>query len=218
MNPLFLQSPHRRWNALRHSWVLVSPHRTQRPWQGQVEQKVSASPITYDPTCYLCPGNVRASGKVTPEYRDTFVFENDYAALKPEIEDAEINVESAGLLHAQTERGICRVLCFNPRHDLTLATMELESIRRVIDVWALQETELSNLPEARSFRFGEGLTAEKMCECTWVKPEIVVQIDYTEWTEANHLRHSFFKGNRGRQACTRCGEGTWIKFPQQNPV
>jgi len=139
----FEESPHRRWNPLRREWVLVSPHRTQRPWKGQLEKASGAPPVGYDPACYLCPGNVRAGGRLTPAYTGTYVFENDYAALKSEVTAAAMDVDDAGLLRAAAERGICRVLCFDPRHDLTLATMSTNAIQRVVKEWVSQETELA---------------------------------------------------------------------------
>src|SRR4028119_468889 len=107
---MLTEQPHRRFNPLTREWVLVSPHRTQRPWQGQLEKTATPTPITYDPSCYLCPGNARAGGVRNPDYEGTFVFDNDFAALKPEVAKLEHNAES--LLIAESESGVCRVVCF----------------------------------------------------------------------------------------------------------
>jgi UDPglucose--hexose-1-phosphate uridylyltransferase len=133
-------SPHRRFNALTREWVLVSPHRTNRPWQGQVETTASPHSLRYDPACYLCPGNERAGGIRNLRYDSTFVFDNDFAALKPDV--TLERTERAGLLIAESEPGICRVLCFSPRHDLTIANMELADLRKVVDAWVAQFQEL----------------------------------------------------------------------------
>src|ERR1700750_1619197 len=107
--------PHRRYTPLTREWVLVSPHRTQRPWQGQVEEIPAEKQPTYDPECYLCPGNARVGGKQNPRYENLFVFENDFAALRPQTPAGGLN--SSGLLVAEAEKGVCRVVCFSPRHD-----------------------------------------------------------------------------------------------------
>jgi UDPglucose--hexose-1-phosphate uridylyltransferase len=136
--------PHRRFNPLTHEWVLVSPHRTARPWQGQIEESVIVSQSQYDPQCYLCPGNARVGGVRNPAYTSTFVFDNDFAALKPDTPPGRF--EQDGLLIAEAEPGLCRVVCFSPRHYLTVANMELPDLRRVVDVWAEQFLELGALP------------------------------------------------------------------------
>ena len=138
------REPHRRLNPLTREWVLVSPHRTARPWQGQVEESASAGSPQYDPECYLCPGNARAGGVRNPAYTSTFVFDNDFAALKPDTQPGRF--EQDGLLIAEAEPGVCRVVCFSPRHDLTVANMELNDLRRVVDVWAEQFLELGARP------------------------------------------------------------------------
>jgi UDPglucose--hexose-1-phosphate uridylyltransferase len=132
--------PHRRYNPLRDEWVLVSPHRMERPWHGQVERGPREQLPVYDPDCYLCPGNERAGGVRNPDYQDTYVFENDFAALLPDT--PYICGDGQRLLHCQSVRGACRVLCFTPRHDLTLAQMPLDSVRRVVDLWADQTADL----------------------------------------------------------------------------
>jgi len=139
MMNLFSQ-PHRRYNPLTDEWLLVSPQRTQRPWLGQVERLPPETRPTYDPHCYLCPGNERAGGRRNPPYNSTFVFDNDFAALQPETPLAELNQH--GLIRAASERGFCRVICFSPRHDWTLPDMPLADIRRVVDVWVEQTLDL----------------------------------------------------------------------------
>lgn len=131
--------PHRRYNALLDEWVLVSAGRTQRPWQGRRERPAASAALEYDPTCYLCPGNRRANGAVNPDYASTFVFTNDFAALRPDVEPGVVHDR---LLRAEVEPGTCRVLCFARRHDLTLAAMSQPDVRRVVDVWADQTAEL----------------------------------------------------------------------------
>lgn len=134
------EHPHRRFNPLIDRWVQVSPHRMKRPWQGQVEKAPPDSRPAYDPNCYLCPGNGRASGETNPNYTDTYVFPNDFAALLSEVPSAGEPVHP--LLQSRAVQGICRVMCFSPRHDLTLPEMSLPEIRGVVDIWAAQAAEL----------------------------------------------------------------------------
>ena len=139
------EDPHRRLNTLTNEWVLVSPHRSTRPWQGEVAPLPTTKEPTYDPNCYLCPGNTRAGGIQNPAYSSTFVFENDFAALKPLAPPGRLDVDGMGLLVDESEPGICRVICFTPRHDLTLATMPLDQIELVVHTWAGQFRELGGL-------------------------------------------------------------------------
>jgi len=120
---------HRRLNALTGEWVLVSPHRAQRPWQGQVDDPEADSGPSYDPECYLCPGNDRAGGKRNPGYSGPFAFDNDFSALSAV---SEIEPPGSHLLLAEPESGTCRVACFSERHDLRLATMDLAGVARAL--------------------------------------------------------------------------------------
>jgi len=136
--------PHRRWNPLTEEWILVSPHRALRPWKGGVEKVQEEKRPTHDPSCYLCPRNERAGGIVNPDYEGTFVFDNDFAALLPDDVDEPEQAFCSGLVRERAERGQCRVICFSPRHNLTLAEMTAKDIRRVIDVWVGQYQELGS--------------------------------------------------------------------------
>jgi len=150
---LFEDVSHRRLNPLTGEWVLVSPHRTQRPWQGQTERPARPAAVAYDPGCYLCPGNRRAHGDVNPDYPHTFVFTNDFAALRPDAGgDA---VDQGGLIVAQPESGVCRVICFSPRHDLTLARMAVEDIERVVWEWTEQYRALGGIETVSSVQIFE---------------------------------------------------------------
>ena len=129
----FSEHPHRRYNPLTGEWLQVSPHRAKRPWQGQEEETPEERKPEYDPDCYLCPGNSRAGGAQNPDYSSTYVFTNDFAALKPDTPTADYNRND--LMIARGEQGTCRVICFSPRHDLTLPEMEVKAIENVVDLW-----------------------------------------------------------------------------------
>ena len=133
-------SPHRRFNPLTGEWVLVSPHRAKRPWQGQVEKTPLENLPQYDPTCYLCPRNERAGGITNPDYESTFAFDNDFAALLPD--EVPEHASAHPLLASVSERGLCRVVCFSPRHDLTLPELDRVAVENVIATWTDQSVEL----------------------------------------------------------------------------
>jgi len=138
------EHPHRRYNPLTREWVLVSPHRTKRPWQGQVEKLPPDTRPAYDPRCYLCPTNERAGGHHNPAYTKTFAFQNDFAALLPDTPAG--TAQPHPLLRAEAVAGICRVICFSPRHDLTVAEMEPADLRGVVDTWVEHSAELNATP------------------------------------------------------------------------
>ena len=150
---LLQEVPHRRFNPLTREWVLVSPHRTKRPWLGRVEKAAATNLPAYDPSCYLCPGNERADGAINPKYSSTFVFDNDFAALLPDAPSFE--EDEGGLLVARSEQGICRVVCFSPRHDLTIPRMSLGGICEVIRVWTEEFRRLGQIDWVRHVQIFE---------------------------------------------------------------
>jgi UDPglucose--hexose-1-phosphate uridylyltransferase len=133
---------HKRYNSLTGEWVLVSPHRSKRPWQGQEEEHVEDTRPKYDESCYLCAGNVRVNGEVNPEYYDVFVFTNDFAALQQDSKSFNID---EGLIKAEAEQGICKVVCFSPDHSKSLAQMNVKDIQKVVHVWQDEFKTLSKL-------------------------------------------------------------------------
>jgi UDPglucose--hexose-1-phosphate uridylyltransferase len=157
----FREHSHRRYNALTGEWVQVSPHRSKRPWQGQVEKISSGSLPSYDKECYLCPSNVRANGEVNPSYTSTYAFSNDFAALVPDVPAGEIAEEE--LLLAKSEKGLCRVICFSPRHDLTIAEMSSSAIRNVVDLWVTEYASLSKQKEINHIQIFENKGAVMGC-------------------------------------------------------
>ncbi len=138
--------PHRRYNPLRREWLLVSPQRTQRPWQGQTTKPAAGAGLAYDPDCYLCPGNSRAGGVVNPDYSGIFAFDNDYPALLP-ADGTPSTMHSEGLLIAEAEVGRCRVVCFDPNHSLTLSQMTPAAIELVVKAWKQETEDLGGLAE-----------------------------------------------------------------------
>lgn len=134
---------HKRYNILTGEWVLVSPHRAKRPWQGQNESVSNEVRPSHDKSCYLCAGNTRINGKINPNYKDVFVFTNDFAALQNDSPTFEV---SDGLLRAQSESGICKVICFSPDHSKSLADMDVKDIQKVVFAWQKEYSELAKNP------------------------------------------------------------------------
>jgi UDPglucose--hexose-1-phosphate uridylyltransferase len=206
------ERPHRRFNPLTGEWVLVSPHRTQRPWQGQHEDRVVSSRPRFDESCYLCPGNERAGGQKNPRYESTFVFTNDFPALLPDTPDLPTGDDK--LFLSRSERGICRVICFSPRHDLSVPYMDLGDIAGVVKTWRDEFVTLKANPSIRHVQIFENKGAVMGCSnphphCQiWASSELptIVETEQTEqmrYLAANgtpmlldYVEHELEKGER----------------------
>jgi UDPglucose--hexose-1-phosphate uridylyltransferase len=151
---------HKRFNILTGEWVLVSPHRAKRPWQGQNEAVNNEKRPSHDESCYLCAGNTRINGEINPEYKDVFVFTNDFAALQNDSPTFNVN---EGLLKAQSETGICKVICFSPDHSKSLADMSASEIQKVVFAWQREFTELSENPKINYVQIFENKGAVMGC-------------------------------------------------------
>ncbi len=197
---MIYEHPHRRFNPLTREWLLVSPHRTKRPWQGQVEKVAEGNLTPYDSTCYLCPSNERSGGIVNPDYDNTFVFENDFAALYENVEPAEISEND--LFIAKSERGICRVICFSPNHSLTLAKMEFADIKQVVDVWQQQTADLSTNDFIKSVQIFEN--RGEMMGCSNPHPHGQIWASESIPNELSKELTSFEEYKTKHQSCLLC--------------
>ena len=151
---------HKRFNILTGEWVLVSPHRAKRPWQGQNEAVNNEKRPIHDPSCYLCAGNTRINGEINPKYTDAFVFTNDFAALQNDSPTFKVN---DGLLKAQSETGVCKVICFSPDHSKSLADMSTTDIQKVVYTWQKEYNELSENPNINYVQIFENKGAVMGC-------------------------------------------------------
>ncbi|HET9095861.1 MAG TPA: UDP-glucose--hexose-1-phosphate uridylyltransferase [Candidatus Baltobacteraceae bacterium] len=191
--------PHRRFNPLTGQWVLVSPHRLDRPWQGDLAAAAPPPRLRYDPHCYLCPGNERAGGVRNPKYDGTFAFDNDFPALLPDAEDARFE---DGPLLAQSDPGRCRVLCFSPRHDIGVAQMETPAIRSLIDAWAAEYAALGELPYVNAVTIFENRGA--MMGASNPHPHCQIWAEHTLPNELALESHSLAAHARRGGRCLLC--------------
>lgn len=185
--------PHRRHNPLSGEWVLVSPQRADRPWQGQLERPFQQERVAYDPACDLCPRNQRAGGGRNPVYRQTFVFTNDFPALLPDT-PAGSEHDQHSLLRAQSERGICRVVCFSPRHDQSLGELDPGELAQVVDIWAEQYAELGADPLVNHVQVFEnrgalmGASSPHPHGQIWASEHVPVQVGREQERQLRHYQ------------------------------
>lgn len=196
----FNEHTHKRLNLLTGEWILVSPHRTKRPWNGKTEDPAVDRMPEYDPQCYLCPGNTRAGGIKNPKYEDTFLFVNDFSALIPGIPKGDINEDD--LLIAKSEEGICKVICFSPRHDLTLARMEPSKIVNVINLWIDQYKELGADPKINYVQIFENRGAIMGCSNPHPHGQIWSSQSVPDLPEKETVKQTEYRQSKGH--CLLC--------------
>lgn len=190
------EHPHRRYNPLLDEWILVSPHRAKRPWQGQNETVVEEHRPQHDANCYLCAGNVRANGVKNEDYADCYVFENDYSALLKD--DVFYDNENNNLFQQKPERGINKVVCFSPNHALTLAEMDVNSIEKAVQTWTEQYIELGNYDFINYVQIFENKGSIMGCSNPhphgqiWAQSSLPTQVERTQ----KNLRSYFEKNKR----------------------
>lgn len=186
---------HKRRNILTGEWVLVSPHRAKRPWQGQEEKVVKKKRPTYEEDCYLCPGNTRANGEINPNYTDVFVFQNDFAALQEHTPSFE---ETSSFFQVKSEQGICKVICFSPDHSKSLADMSVDAIAKVVATWSKEYTELAANPVINYVQIFENKGAVMGCSNPHPHGQIWSQSTLPNEVvkKATHQQAYFEKANR----------------------
>lgn len=200
MSELFKQ-PHKRYNPLTDEWILVSPHRLQRPWQGKVEQTPPDSLPQYDPKCYLCPGNERAGGHRNPSYEGVFVFDNDFSALLPNAPKASLR--KSNLMRAQSEKGICRVICYSPRHDLTMAELPTCAVETIVETWTEEYQRLGSMKDIAHVQIFENKGAIMGCSNPHPHGQIwATQTIPTETARELKSQKKFASANGGK--CLLC--------------
>ena len=182
---------HKRFNILTGEWVLVSPHRAKRPWQGQNEAVNNQKRPSYDENCYLCAGNTRINGEVNPKYTDVFVFTNDFAALQKDSPTFNVN---DGLLKAESETGICKVICFSPDHSKSLADMSSEEIQKVVFAWQKEYAKLAKQPTINYVQIFENKGAVMGCSNPhphgqiWSQSTLPNEVDKKHTQQLNYFK------------------------------